>query len=420
MLDHRRANLALAALSIATFTFVTTEVLPVGLLTLMADDLHRSRSQVGLLMTGYAVVVMLTSLPLARITQRVPRRLLLGVTLGVFSAGTLVTALAADYGVLLAVRLVVGLTQALFWSVVGSTATGLFPPSRRGRTVARMSMGAALAPVLGVPIGTWLGQQAGWRFAFLVMAVLGVITCAAVVTLLPGGSTAQSEAAARGSAPDTRRYLLLVLCTAIAVTGAVTAQTYVTPFLLDVTGFAPATLGPLLLVTGTAGFFGTVVVGRFLDRYPWLALVIPMALTVVALLALYLLGTLRPAAIAALALNGFAFSAMAAAIQNRTLQVAPGSTDLASAGTGSAFNVGIASGSFLGGLIIDRAGVHAVTLAGALITAAAVALLLTEPRLARATKRDDGDEAAHRGRPGEAINVIDRTVVPPARCAGQP
>ncbi|MFG2044232.1 MFS transporter [Dactylosporangium sp. NPDC048998] len=394
MLEHRRANLALAALSISTFTFVTTEVLPVGLLTLMADDLHRSRSQVGLLMTGYAAVVVLMSMPLARLTQRVPRRLLLGVTLGVFSAATLVTALAPGYGVLLGARLVVGLTQALFWSVVGSTATGLFPPSQRGRTVARMSMGAALAPVLGVPIGTWLGQQAGWRFAFLVMAAIGVATCAVVVTLLPGRRTPQSETASRGGAPNARRYLLLVLCTAIGVTGAVTAQTYVTPYLLDVTGFAPATLGPVLLVTGTAGFLGTVVVGRFLDRYPWLALVTPMALVAVALLALYSLGTLKPAAIAALALGGFAFSAMAAAVQNRTLQVAPGSTDLASAGTGSAFNVGIATGSFLGGLIIDRMGVHAVALAGALITAAAVALLLTEPRLARADPESHPDTGA--------------------------
>jgi predicted MFS family arabinose efflux permease len=386
MLEHRRANLALAALSISTFTFVTTEVLPIGLLTLMADDLHRSRSQVGLLMTGYAAVVVFMSLPLARMTQRVPRRLLLGVTLGVFSAATLLSALAPGYEVLLAARLVVGLTQALFWSIVASTATGLFPPSQRGRTVARMSIGAALAPVLGVPIGTWLGQQAGWRFAFLVMAAVGVLTCAVVVALVPT-ATPEAEAASRGAAPSRRRYALLVLCTAIGVTGALTAQTYVTPYLLDVTGFAAATLGPLLLLTGTAGFLGTVVIGRFLDRHPWFAVVAPMALIVVGLLALYSLGTLKAAAIMALALNAFAFSGMAAAVQNRVLLVAPGSTDLASAGSSSAFNVGIAAGSFLGGAIIDHTGVRTVALAGALITAVAVVLLLAEPRLARARTR---------------------------------
>jgi predicted MFS family arabinose efflux permease len=388
MLEHRRANLALAALSVSAFTFVTTEVLPVGLLTIMADDLHRPRSQIGLLMTGYAAVVVLMSLPLTRFTQRVPRRLLLGVTLGVFSAATLVTALAPSYGVLLAARLVVGLTQALFWSVVASTATGLFPPAQRGRTVARLSIGAALAPVLGVPIGTWLGQQAGWRFAFLVMAAIGVATCAVVAALLPR-TRPEADAASRGSAPDARRYALLVLCTTLAVTGGLTAQTYVTPYLLDVTGFASATLGPLLLVVGTTGFLGTVVVGRFLDRYPWMALVAPMTLLALALLILYSVGSLKPAAIAAMALHSAAFSAMAAAVQNRALQVAPGSTDLASAGVSSAFNVGIAAGSFLGGLIIDWASVRGVALAGALITMVAVLLLLSEPRLA-AFRRSPG------------------------------
>ncbi|WP_433615732.1 MFS transporter [Dactylosporangium sp. CA-139114] len=386
MLEHRRANLALAALAVSTFTFVTTEILPVGLLTLMADDLHRSRSEVGLLMTGYAAVVVLMSFPLARLTQRVPKRLLLGTTLGVFSAATLVTAIAPGYEVLLAARLVVGLSQALFWSIVASTATSLFPPSQRGRTVARMSIGAALAPVLGVPLGTWLGQQAGWRVAFLVMAVVGVATCAVVVALVPSAAP-EADSASRGAHPSRRRYVLLVLCTAIVVTGALTAQTYVTPFLLDVTGFAAATLGPLLLVTGSAGFLGTLVVGRFLDRYPWLALVVPMALICLALVVLYALGTMKAAAIVALALNGFAYSAMAAAVQNRILLVAPGSTDLASAGGSSAFNVGIATGSFVGGVIIDHAGVRSVALAGALIAVVAVALLLAEPHLTR-TSRD--------------------------------
>nr|BFE61614.1 sugar transporter [Dactylosporangium thailandense] len=386
MLEHRRANLALAALSISTFTFVTTEILPVGLLTLMADDLHRSRSQVGLLMTGYAVVVVLMSFPLAHLTRRIPKRLLLGATLGVFSAATLVTAIAPGYEVLLVARLIVGLSQALFWSIVASTATSLFPPSQRGRTVARMSIGAALAPVLGVPLGTWLGQQAGWRVAFLVMAAVGVATCAVVVALVPSAPP-EADSASRGVNPSLRRYVLLVLCTAIVVTGALTAQTYVTPFLLDVTGFAAATLGPLLLVTGSAGFLGTLVVGRFLDRYPWFALVVPMALICLALGVLYALGTMKAAAIVALALNGFAYSAMAAAVQNRILLVAPGSTDLASAGGSSAFNVGIATGSFVGGVIIDHAGVRSVALAGALITVVAVALLLAEPRLAR-TRRD--------------------------------
>ncbi|MEV6924410.1 MFS transporter [Dactylosporangium sp. NPDC051485] len=382
MIGHRRATLALAALSVSTFTFVATEILPVGLLTLIADDLHRSPSRIGLLMTGYAAVVVLASLPLARLTQRVPRRPLLGVTLAVFSVGTLVSALAPGYPVLLGARLVVGLSQAMFWSVVGSTAVGLFPPERRGRTVARLSLGAALAPVLGVPAGTWLGQQAGWRVAFLVMAGVGVATGAAIVALLPSAQPGSSPSS-RGLAPDARRFAVLALSVTLGVTGAMTAQTYVTPFLLDVAGFAPATLGPILAVAGSAGFAGTLVTGRFLDRHPWGALLVPMALLCATLLGLFTLGPVRPVTVAVLALNGAAYSAMAVAVQNRTLLIAPGSTDIGAAVIGSAFNVGIAAGSFLGGEIVDGPGVRVVALTGAGLTAAAAALLLAEPRLAR-------------------------------------
>jgi DHA1 family L-arabinose/isopropyl-beta-D-thiogalactopyranoside export protein-like MFS transporter/DHA1 family inner membrane transport protein len=383
--SKRRAVGALVALSVAAFTFVTTEVLPIGLLTVMADDLDRSRAQIGLLVTGYAVVVVLASIPLTRLTGHIPRRRLLTVTLAVFVAAVLVTAIAPNYWVLLASRLAIALTQALFWSVVGSTATGLFPPEVRGRAVARLSIGASLSPVVGVPAGTWIGQQAGWRVAFLAMAAVGLATCVAVAALVPTFAPADGGAA-RGTAPDARRYGILVVACAIGVAGSLTAYTYVTPFLLDVSGFAPAALGPLLLVSGVAGIAGTLMVGRFLDRRPWGALVVPLTAIVIALLALYAFGAAKAAAVAAVALTVMAYAAFAAAVQNRTLQVAPGSTDVAGAGSSTAFNVGIAAGSLLGGGLIQTAGVRSVALAGAVLAAAALALLLAEPRLARSAR----------------------------------
>jgi len=383
--SKRRATGALVALSVGTFTFVTIEMLPIGLLTVMADDLGRSDSQIGLLVTGYAAVVVLTSIPLTRLTGHIPRRLLLTVTLAIFVAGVLVTAIAPNYWVLLAARLAIALTQALFWSVVGPTAAGLFPPEVRGRAVARLSIGAALSPVVGVPAGTWIGQQAGWRVAFLVMAAVGLATCVAVAVLVPMFAPAEGGAA-RGTAPDARRYAILVVACALAVAGSLTAYTYVTPFLLDVSGFAAAALGPLLLISGVAGVAGTLTVGRFLDRRPWGALVVPLTATVTALLALYTLGAAKAAAVAAVALTVMAYSAFAVAVQNRTLQVAPGSTDLAGAGMGTAFNLGIAAGSLLGGGLIQTTGVRSVALAGAALAAAALALLLAEPRLARSAR----------------------------------
>ncbi|MEV4510673.1 MFS transporter [Dactylosporangium sp. NPDC049525] len=377
---ERRANAALAALSVATFTFVTVEVMPIGLLTLIADDLGRTRAEVGLLLTGYAAVVVLLSVPMAALTRKMPRRLLLGATLGVSAAATAVSALAQNYATLLGARLVVGLTQALFWSIVASTATAMFPPSQRGRTVARMSIGASLAPVLGVPLGTWLGQQLGWRAAFWVMAVVGAATCAAVVALLPA-ALPSGATAARAVAPDRRRYLLLLLVTAVGITGAMAAQTYVTPFLLDVTHFAASSLGPLLLVSGAGGVVGTLVVARFLDRHPWPALAVPLALLCAMAVVLFTAGTVQVLAVIALAVTGAAYAAFAAGVQSRVLQVAPGTTDMASAGSSAAFNIGISAGSFIGGVIIEDVNVRTVALAAAVLIAVALAALLTDPLL---------------------------------------
>ncbi|MEV4296901.1 MFS transporter [Microbispora rosea] len=379
---QRRAAWALVALAVGAFTYVTAEVLPIGLLTVMAADLDRSPSETGLLVTGYAAVVVLASLPLTRLTQRVPRRRLLTVTLGVFVAGMLLTAVAPNYPALLAARLLVAATQALFWSVATPAAAAMFPPEIRGRAIARMSIGSSLGPVLGVPVGTWLGQQVGWRTAFALAAAVGLITCVTVATLMPGRRQTDAGSGGhepgRGATPDGRRYALLIVATVIGVGGYLTAYTYVTPFLLDFGGFAPSALSPLLLASGISGVAGTIVVGRLLDSRPRAALVGPLALITCALLALYVFGAVHAVAVVAICVTGMSFSALAAAIASRALQVAPGSTDIASAGSGSAFNVGIAGGSLLGGALIDHSGVRSVTVAGAVLTAAALAALLCE------------------------------------------
>ena len=391
-LSSRRAAAALVFLGVSTFSFVTIEVLPIGLLTVMADDLGRSRSQIGLLVTGYAVVVVLASIPLARLTTHLPRRLVLGGTLAVLTVATALSAAAPTYEVLFAGRLVIALSQALFWSIAPPIATSLFPPELRGRVVARLAIGTALAPILGIPFGTWLGEQAGWRVPFVVMAVLGAAAFTGIVTLLPR-TEVQDSPSRRGSAPDVRRYVVLLVAASIGVTGFLTFNTYVTPFLLDITGFSSDALGPMLLASGAGGFAGTLIVGRVLDRYPWGAVVIPFGLITVGLLGLFALGEHKVATALLVALIGLSFSALAVAAQSRTLQVAPGSTDIASAGASSAFNVGIAAGAFVGGALIDHTTVRSVALAGGLLTAIAALVMLCEPWLTR--RRPLMEECAH-------------------------
>ncbi|MEO3769256.1 MFS transporter [Micromonospora sp. B9E7] len=378
----RRARAVLVALSLGAFAFITTELLPVGLLTHIAPDLDRSRSQVGLLVSGYAVVVVLASIPLARLTQRIPRRHLLGVTMLLFAAGNATAALAPTYAVLAGSRVVTALAQALFWSVATATVTGHFPVAVRGRVVALFGAGATLAPVLGVPLGTWLGQQAGWRVAFAVLAGVGLVTAAAVFVLLPSYPPA-TGGAARGTAPDGRRFILLLVATALGIGGFMTLQTYVTPFLLDVSRFPDAMLAPLLFVSGAAGVVGTLAATRTLDRWPIVSLLTPLSIGTASLFGLYALGALRPGVVVLLAGIGLGYAAFGSGVQNRMLHLAPGSTDMASAGVSTAFNAGICGGSLLGGALLSASGARPLALVGGLLTLVALALLAVDARRPR-------------------------------------
>jgi MFS transporter, DHA1 family, inner membrane transport protein len=396
--DNVRATCAVAALTVAIFTFVTVEELPIGLLTLISADLEVSLSAVGLLVTGYALVVMVASVPLTRVTRRIPRRHLLAGLLAVFIVATWVSAVAASYWVLLAARITTALTHAVFWSIVVPAAAGLFSPRVRGRVVAFVLTGGSMAIVLGVPAGTWLGQQFGWRMAFVAASGLSLLTFVAIAALLPTAKPEDSHAAT-GVEPDARRYWIVVVATAVAVGGVFTAYTYVTPFLTQVAGFSAAAISPLLLVNGLAGFAGNAAAGAAADRRPREALMAAVALHCVALFGLYLFSTVRPLVVGLLALTGFSLAGMATALSNRVLVVAPGSSDIASAGSSAAFNAGIAGGALVGGALLPNFGVLSTVGAGGLLCLVAFVVLVCEPLMVgRSGPAGQSDDARPAGR----------------------
>ena len=370
--------LALAALMLAGFSFFTVEMLPVGLLPVIAGDVGVSESSAGLLVTGYGVTVAIMSLPLTHLVRRIPRRFLISGLLAVFVVATSVS-VAGGYWLLLGGRVVTALSQAVFWAVAPPAAAALFSPRFRGRATAALVGGGSLASVLGVPAATWLGQQAGWRVAFLAVAGLGLVALAGVAVLLPTSSPEQGHAAS-GSAPDTRRYWTIVAATAVAITGVFCAYTYISLFLTDVSGFAPATVSVLLLVYGLAGLGGVAVGGAMADRAPRAAMLAPLLILSATLLALFLFGTGQAATVALVALWGFAMPQIPATFQSRVLQVAPGGTDAASAVFSAMFNVGIASGALIGSLLLPHTGVRSTFLVAAALTAVALVILLSEPR----------------------------------------
>jgi DHA1 family inner membrane transport protein len=376
-----RNVVALAALMLAAFSYLTVELLPVGLLPVVAGDLGVSLSAVGLLVSGYGLTVAIASLPLTHLVRRIPRRYLLSGVLAVFVAATFVS-VTGSYWLLLAGRVATALSQAVFWSIVAPAAAALFSPQVSGRVTAALFGGGSLATVLGVPTGTWLGQQAGWRTAFLAVAGLGLLALIGVAVLVPT-TAPEHGSAATGSAPNARRYWLVIAATAVAITGVFGAYTYISPFLTEVSGFAPQTVSALLLVYGMAGLGGVATAGALAGRAPRAAMLGPVLILASTLLALYLFGPSQTATVALVALWGYAMPQIPATFQSRILHVAPGSTDLASAVFSAMFNLGIAAGALIGGVLLSNTGVRTIYLLSGLLTATAGGILLTEPIVGR-------------------------------------
>ncbi|MGW5867702.1 MFS transporter [Streptomyces sp. NPDC055239] len=391
---HRLA--VLAALMLAAFTFNTTENLPIGLLKLISADVQVSLSAVGYLVTGYGLTVALVSLPLAHATRSMPRRHVLTVLLTALVLSSLISALGSSYWLLMVARLVTALAQALFWAVMGPVAVGLFPPAVRGRVIGVLSVAGSLALVLGVPLGTWLGQQSAWQVPLVVLAGLGLVSLVTIAVLLPTSRPEEGHAA-YGSAPDKRRFRIVLATTALSVTGAFAGYTYLVKFLGDVSGFSDTSVSALLMVSGIAGVVGVAIAGPLLDRHPRGTLVVPVATQAAGMLGLYAFGTAPAGAVACLALLGGSLGPVFMATQNQMLRFAPGRTEIALAANSGAYNAGVAGGALLGGLVLPAWDVRATFLVGGLLTVTAFGALLTERML----------PPAEQGRPADSGRTVD-------------
>uniref|UniRef100_UPI0006E354A5 MFS transporter n=1 Tax=Peterkaempfera griseoplana TaxID=66896 RepID=UPI0006E354A5 len=272
-----RAVVAVAALAVALFAYGTVQSLPVGLLPQIAHGLGVSLSSAGLLVTGYGLVVTVTAVPLTQATRHIPRRRLLATLLGLFTAATLLCALAPRYAVLLTGQTLVALTHAVFLSVVAVTAAGMFPKPVRAKVVSALFVGTSLAGVAGVPAGTWLGQQTDWRAPFLVISALGLLAGAVVVLLLPTGPAVQNPASTAPH-PSPPRFTLLMAVTVLVVAGVFALYTYVSVFLTRAAGLSSHAVSGVLLLNGVAGLVGNGLAGALADRRPRTAMTGAVAL----------------------------------------------------------------------------------------------------------------------------------------------
>ncbi|WP_082468260.1 MFS transporter [Leifsonia sp. Leaf264] len=357
--------LGLIVLAVAVFLSVTGEMLPTGLLPDMSSDLGVSEPLVGLLVTVFAFTVVLTSAPLTGLTRRLPRHALLVAAIVVLGLANVLTALAPNYGFVVASRVVGGMAHGLFWAIVGAYAGHLVPKEQIGRAVSIALGGGTLAFVFGVPLGTALGHAVGWRLAFGIVAGLTLLSAVLVWRFLPVVHRVEPGAntAAIPAIRDRAVMAVAIVCTVTAITmiGHYVLYTYIAPYFIEVVGTDAAAISPLLFVAGVSGLIGLVVAGAVFGRHPTRGLLIALGVVAVSVSALgAFAGSWIPALVAFIVWS-LAFGMLPPLLQTRLLHAASARIrDAASAFYTTAFNVGIGGGALLGAVLYDTLGLAAL------------------------------------------------------------
>lgn len=410
--------IGMLALAAGSFSIVTVEILPTGLLPEISREFGASEALVGMLVSLFAFAVVLFSAPLTQLTRRFPRKALVLGSLLVATLAGFAACVAPSFPVLAVVRVVGGMAHGLYWSIVGAYPSYLVGSALLGRAVAVNSAGTSLATVLGLPLGTWIGQAIGWRLAFAAIASIGVVALAFAAKSLPAvrgahesaasgqdtgtGSGTEREEASELIAPITASVpvvttpipvvhpagkpdgegaapvVLICLVTAIYMGGAFAFSTYVAPLMRDVVGLPESALSGILLVQGLVGFVSALVTGWVFARRPRRWLIAGMVGQTALVFAFWLVAEGRPGlALAAFWAMAFVAGAVPMLLQVLLLRVAPARIrDVSASFYTASFNLGIGAGAALGALIVQWWGVRNVALANTALALVALALIL--------------------------------------------
>ncbi|MFB7892438.1 MFS transporter [Microbacterium sp. NPDC056044] len=371
--------LGLVALAMGAFGIGLTEFVIMGLLPEVARDFAVSEAAAGWLISGYALGVVVGALGLTAATTRLPRKPVLLGLIVLFIAGNVLTALAPDYGIAMAGRVLAALAHGAFFGIGSVVAASLVAPEKRAGAIAIMFTGLTAANVLGVPFGTFLGQQFGWRSTFWVIAGIGVIAFAGIAALVPAPTGVQERISLRRELRAFRstQVWLSLAVTVLAFGGMFGAFTYIAYTLTEVSGFSAGAV-PLLLVLFGAGLVGgNWLGGRLADRRLDATLIAFIAALVVVLVAFALFAGSQLATIAGLVLMGaFGFGTVPG-LQSRIMDYADGAPTLASGANIGAFNVGNALGAWAGGVGISMGlGYTAPVWIGAVISGAGLVVMI--------------------------------------------
>ena len=379
-LNKRRSNFALLALALSAFAIGTTEFISVGLLPMIAADLGISVTTAGLTVSLYALGVMVGAPVLTSLTSNLPRKSLLLWIMVVFIIGNLIAATASTVTVLLAARVVSALAHGVFMAIGATIAADLVPENKRASAIAMMFTGLTVATVTGVPFGTFLGQQFGWRIAFMAIVVIGIIAFIgnSVLVLADLKKAARTTFRDQAKLVTNGRLLLVFAITALGYGGTFVVFTYLSPLLQEVTGFKAGTVTLILLGYGIAIAAGNTIGGKLANRNPIKALFYMFLIQAIILLVLAFTAPFKIAGLITILLMGlFAFMNVPG-LQVYAVMLAeryvPSAVDTASAINIAAFNAGIAIGAVLGGMVADSIGLIHTSWVGAIMVFGAVLL----------------------------------------------
>lgn len=374
---------AVVAVMIGIFLLVTAEQLPIGLLSQVADSMGVTSGMAGLMVTVPGVVAAFSAPLLPVAVGRLDRRIMLTVLMAVMVAGSVCSALAGNFALLLAARVLVGLSIGGFWAVAGSIAPRLVPVAQVPKAMTMIFGGVAAASVLGVPLGTLLGDLSNWRVAFGALGGFSLLTAIALwcwLPPLPPREPVRLRVLAQQF--SNRGVRVAVLTTAFVVVGHFAAYTFISPILQEISGISQRHVSSLLLLYGAAGILGNIAAGMFAGRHPYRAVLAIPSLLLIVVAVFPLLGVQPSSGIILLMAWGAVFGSVSVSIQTWILRTAP-NTEAATALMAFTFNMSIGLGAMLGGRIVDGASLPiAMWVASGLFLLGALLVLSTPAKVA--------------------------------------
>lgn len=386
--------LALLALTISAFAIGTTEFVIVGLIPTIAEQLGVTVPSAGLLVTIYALGVAIGAPVLTVLTSRIPRKLLLVGLMALFTLGNLLAWQSPSYESLVIARLLTGLAHGVFFSIGSTIATSLVAKEKAASAIAIMFGGLTVALVTGVPLGTFIGQQFGWRETFLAVSLIGAVATVASIILVPNNIKNQGSAGVREQMKVLThpRLLLIYAITALGYGGVFTTFTFLAPMMQELAGFSAPTVSWILLAYGVAVAVGNIWGGKLADRHGAVRALsfIFAALAVLLLVFQFTASHSIAALLTVIAMGVFAFGnvpGLQVYVVQKAAQYTPNAVDVASGLNIAAFNIGIALGSVIGGQTVASLGLAQTPWIGALIVVVALLLVSLSGRLDKKSQR---------------------------------